>query len=368
LPILLVADSLESAFKNGGTTGSINLYHYTIDKQIEAKDAYATAIGGDLTYTTNNKKSFFASVGFHNSTPSFKSKNKDSTSLFSSENNAEELTVLSESFLAYNKGNSMLKVGNFLLDTPLINKTSARIIPWSFQGASLLLTNVFKSSLQLNYVTKMRENRSTKYTKQGATGDIGDGIAMIGFKHHPISPLDVHLYYYYAPSLYDSSFAQIDYKDNVINDSFLFCVGFQNIKTYDDRDANLLGLRTGIFTDTIDITLNYSKNSGSEKADAYGGFSKVYTASMISNGRGADATTWMLKTNFELALIKKQSSEFSVWLANLESDSSQHNSYYTHFRHNIDTSTKIFIRYEYRDFKDESLDTQYFRFITSYDF
>ncbi|MCW9026939.1 MAG: OprD family porin [Thiovulaceae bacterium] len=289
------------------------------------------------------------------------------TSLFNYDKNADALTVISESFMAYKTKDTILKVGNFLLNTPLMNKSSARIVPWSYQGASFVIKNIFKSSIQLSYVNKIRKYNSDKYIKQSLSGKIDDGVAMIGFKHHPIEPLDVHLYYYYAPSLYDSSFFQIDYKDNFINNELLFCLGFQNMKTYDNYDSDLTGLRTGIFTDNLDITLNYTKNSGVDKANGYGGLSKVYTASMISNGRGNNkAEALMLKANIEIEFIKKQSSEFSIWLADIDSKSSKYKSYYTHFRHNTNNFTTIYLRYEYQDFEDDSKDTHYLRFITTY--
>ena len=240
-------------------------------------------------------------------------------------------------------------------------------IPCGFSNCGKWRVTSVKSSIQLSFVNKIRNFASDKYTKQSVTGGIDDGIAMIGFKHHPIEPLDVHLYYYRAPSLYDSSFFQIDYKDNFINDKLLFCVGFQNIKTYDEMDVDLIGLRTGIFTDNLDITLNYTKNDGIDKADGYGGLSKIYTASMISNGRGENkAEAVMLKANIELELIKKQSSELSFWLADIDSKSSEYKSYYTHFRHNTNNFTTFYLRYEYQDFKDNDKDAHYLRFITTY--
>jgi hypothetical protein len=279
------------------------------------------------------------------------------------------LTAVSESYLAYNTKETFLKVGNFLLNTPLMNSSAGRIVPWSYQGASFVIKNLFKSSIQLNYINKMRKYTSDKYTDQSLAGKIDDGIAMFGFKHHPIEPLDVHIYYYNAPSLYDSSFVQIDYKDNFLNNDLLFCVGFQNLKTYDKQDVDLIGMRTGIFTDYLDMTLNYTKNKGVDKADAYGGLSKIYTASMIANGRGEDKPeTWMLKTNLFFELIDKHNTEFSVWLADIKSKSTQYKSYYGHIKHVTNYFAKFYIRYEFKDYEDKTKDTQYFRFITSFDF
>ncbi|WP_373070860.1 OprD family outer membrane porin [Sulfurimonas sp.] len=368
-PIIIFGDSLESAFKNSDITGNLTYFYYTIDKEDNTKDAYANALGGDLKLTTDSSNPIFATVGFHNSTPIVDHKNKKLTSLFNNDKDGNALTAVSESFLAYKTKDSIFKVGNFLLNTPLMNKSSARIVPWSYQGASFVINNIFKSSIQLNYINKMRKYTSDQYKDESLAGKIGDGITMIGFKHHPIEPLDVHIYYYNAPSLYDSYFFQIDYKDNFINNDLLFCVGLQNMKTYDHMDVDLIGLRTGIFTEHLDITLNYTKNDGVDKADGYGGLSKIYTASMISNGRGENKPeVFMLKTNFEFELISKHSSEFSVWLAKIDSKLTKYKSYYTHFRHNTDNFIKIYLRYEFQDYEDKTKDAQYLRFITSIDF
>jgi hypothetical protein len=89
---------------------------------------------------------------------------------------------------------------------------------------------------------------------------------------------------------------------------------------------------------------------------------------MITNGRASDTETWMLKTNIEFDIVKKHSTEFSIWLASLKSDTNEHNSYYTHIRHYTNDYTKIQLRYEYQDYEQENKDAHYFRFITSYDF
>ena len=104
------AGEFEHALKNGSVSGSLTMYHYDIEKQGTSSDAYATAFGGDLKYTTNGSKNFFATVGFHNSTPIFKDKNKVSTSLFNNDNDANELSTISESFLGYKTKNSVLKI------------------------------------------------------------------------------------------------------------------------------------------------------------------------------------------------------------------------------------------------------------------
>ena len=370
---LLDANSFDNAVKNGNATGNITLFYYNINKDNPVSDAYATALGGDLKYTTDSSKELFATISFHNSTPISKEKNKKSTSLFNNDNNAEALNVVGESFLGYKTKNSVIKAGNFLLNTPLLNKSSARIIPYSYQGVSYLVNNIFKSSIQLNYIDKIRAHTTDEYKDEAIDGNIKDGITMFGFKHHPINPLDVHIFYYYVPTLYDSSFAQIDYKDNFINNNLLFCVGLQHYKTFNDKkhykDVDLIGFRTGFFTDNLDITLNYTKNRGTSTAKGYGGLSKIYTRSMISNGRGADKPkTWMLKADLDLEVIKKQSTEFSLWLADIRSESKEYRSYYAHIQHRPNSSMKIFLRYEFLDYKQNSLDVEYLRFITSYDF
>lgn len=374
---ILNADDLSDIFKNGNTVANITFFHYTIDKEDDQKSAYSNAVGGGLKYTTDSSNSLFSSIGFHNSTPIFKSKHKELTSLFNNDKNGSQLSVLSESFLAYKTKNSIFKVGNFLLNTPLMNKDTTRVVPWSYQGISFVINDVFKSSVQINYIDKIRSNTSHIYKIESADGEINNGISMLGFKHHPLDSLDVQLFYYRAPDLYDSAFFQLDYKDAFTDDYTLFCVGLQYVKTsnYDNyiKDVDLIGLRAGVFTDNLDITLNYSKNNGeSGISKGYGGLSKIYTSSMIANGKGSyKPRTVSLKTNIDFELIEKQSSEFSIWLTNTKTHLSGGNDYnglYTHFKHYTNNFTKIYIRYEYLDFEDSELDAKYFRFITSYDF
>ncbi len=219
MPLLLSSSELESFFKNGTSVGNITLFHYTIDKENESNDAYATSIGGDIEYTTDNSKKFFASLGFHTSVPILKRKNEASTSLFNNDKNASALTAINESFIAYKTKRGVLKVGNFFINTPLLNQSSSRIVPWSYQGATYVINDFYKSSIQLSYIDKMRSYTSDKYKKETfKDGKFDDGITILGFKHHPQEFLDVNLYYYYVPSLYDSSFIQLDYRNHKISD------------------------------------------------------------------------------------------------------------------------------------------------------
>nr|WP_321265517.1 OprD family outer membrane porin [uncultured Sulfurimonas sp.] len=383
--VLTLSLAFMSAFASqslgGNVDAELKLFYYNIDKD---SDAYATALGGYLKYTTDTKEPLFASVRFHTSNPVGDNLNKTSTALFNNDKNGDALTTISESFIAYKTKSRVMKLGNFMLKTPLMNDDTTRIVPWSYQGFAYTGESIKNMKVQLYYIDKIRSFTSDSYKKESASGKFGDsGITMLSLHYNGINGLKAQSFYYYAPDLYSTFVGQVDYEISVDN-THLFCIGAQYFNSgnggkYAIRDAknggddiNLLALRSSIDAQNWTFSINYSQNFGeSGIVKGYGGLAKVYTTSMIANGRGNyKPETWMLKSSYNLP-FKSHESEVAFTFTNTKFHDSQgddFNAYYLHFKHYFTKEASIYLRYENLNYSTYKSDASYFRAIASYEF
>ena len=375
---------LSEAFTKGKVLGNITLFSYNIDREKEG-NANATALGGFLKYTIDDTNPLFASVRFHQSSSIGEHQNKEATQLFNNDKNASNLTVISESFIAYKYKDHLFRVGNMMLNTPMMNDDITRIVPWSYQGVALTSEILTDTKLQLNYISAIRENTSDKYKKESASGKFDKGISMLGVVYEGIEEFNIQSFYYYAPELYNTFIAQIDYQ-HVFNEDFLFCIGTQYFKSsnggkYNDTlsrdggdDIDLLALKTSIDGPKYNLALNYSQNFGlSGIVKGYGGLAKVYTTSMIANGRGNfKPETWMLKSRFDLDPFKYGQTELALWLTRTRVHDVRGNdfdAYYSHLRHYFNPDTSVYLRFESINYHNTQVnDTNHLRLITAYNF
>lgn len=380
--VLLVAEfDMVDAFREGAMHGQIKLYSFDVDRTSD-EDAYATALGGNLKYSTDTNKSIYGSVNFHTSQPVGYSKNRENTSLFNSDGNG--LTVNSEAYIGWQGRNRVLKIGNLRLNTPMMNDDTTRIVPWSFQGFAYTGDAGTDTKVQLNFIRQIRSHTSDEYKKESASGEIGSGITMLGFHYNGLKNLDLTSYYYYAPDLYSTFIVQADYK-LVIDSENLFCTSVQYFQSgnggkYAESenknggdDIDLIALKVSYDWDDWMISLNYSQNFGiSGIVKGYGGLSKVFTTSMVANGRGNyKPETWMLKTGYTLPVTDWGYSEVAATLTNTRTHDSRgddFDAYYMHWRQRFNVDTSLFVRFENIDYKDDKSDAKYFRVIAAYIF
>jgi hypothetical protein len=380
----LGADSkVEEAFANANVDAQLQLFYYNIDKKTDA-NADATAIGGYLKYTTDTQNPFFASVRFHTSNPVGNNLNKTKTSLFNNDKNGDSLNAISESFLAYKTKERIMRVGNVMLKTPMMNDDTTRIVPWSYQGFTYTGESIKDMKVQFYHIRAIRSFTSDAYKQESASGKFGDsGISMLSVHYNGINGLKTQAFYYYAPELYSTFVAQADYELSVSKNA-LFCAGAQYFKSGDGGkyalkenknggdDINLLALKTSVDTDDFTLSLNYSQNFGiSGIVKGYGGLAKVYTTSMIANGRGNyKPETWMLKSVYNLP-FESHNSEVAFRYTNTQVNDSRgtgFDAYYLHFKHYFSKEASIYLRYENLQYTNNTSDATYFRAIATYKF
>ena len=378
-------EKMMEIFAKGLVEGEVKLFYYNIQKDSK-EDAYATALGGYLKYTTSKDFPFYGSVRFHTSNPVGKSKNPQDTQLFDNDNDAGTLTVNSEAYLAYHSEERILKVGNLMLSTPMMNQDKTRIVPWSYQGAAYTGTAILHTKVQLYYINRIRSHTTSDYSKESASGDIGSaGITMLGLHYNGIRELELKSYFYYAPELYSTFIAQADYTHS-IDEYYYFCLGVQYFKSgnggkYVDTesrnggdDIDLIALRASFDTRSWMFSLNYSRNFGiSGIVKGYGGLSKVYTTSMIANGRGNyKPETWMLKIDYDLPPVLWGESDIALTLTDTRAHDERGDDFdaiYLHWRHQFNADAMLYLRYENLHYYTHDRGNEsFFRAIASYKF
>ncbi|SFZ98763.1 hypothetical protein MNB_SV-5-1436 [hydrothermal vent metagenome] len=366
------ASNMPEFITEGVVNSEVQYFYLETNKPGDGKpNSYANSLGGYFQYTTSKSHIFYASFKMYASIPMGGGSNRGATGLFTKPE-GDALLTSAEAYLAMNTPNGTVKVGNFMLNTPVMNIDPTRIVPWSYRGIGYEDSNIANTKLALYHITEVRDMYSNRYDKESASGDIGDsGITMASVKYTGISNLVLQTYYYYAPDLYDTFFAQADYAYG-LSDNNKLRFGIQYFGTLNGGenvgsktslmgadDAKLFGARVGYDSSNFDIYLNYSQNFGeSGLLKGYGGLTKAYTTSMIANGRrNYKPTAWMLKSNYVLPETSWGKTDLALNLTHVRTDmkaekSQDFDAIYMHIRNKFNKNDSVYLRYEYIDQKD----------------
>ena len=379
IPMFIVAESsIVKAFENSALHGQIKLFSYDQEKD---KDAYANAIGGHLKYSTDTSQMIYGTVRFHTSQPIGYSHNPEDTSLF--QDNGEALTVNSEAYIGWHAKGRVLKAGNLMLNTPMMNDDTTRIVPWSYQGMAYTGKAIPHSKVQLYHISQIRSFTSDTYTKESASGDIGSGITMLSICYDGLKDVKLQSFYYYAPDLYSTFIAQAEYNHVLDNDLLFFDIQYfksgnggkyaQTENKNGGDDIDLIAAKLEYNAVDWEVSLNYSQNFGvSGIVKGYGGLAKVFTTSMVANGRGNyKPETWMLKTAYDFPYGKWGESELAFTYTNTRTKDSRgddFDAYYFHWRHQFRIDSSLYVRYENLEYKNDKSDAKYLRIIAAYNF
>jgi hypothetical protein len=161
--------TLADAFKNGKATGELRAWYFDRDTGNANKATYAASDAGKgdanifntgvmLNYITDSLFGLKAGFTFQSSFAPFA--DDDAKNLFSKDEFGSG-SVLSEAYLEYTIGKTTAKVGRQFISTPLVNGSGSRMIKESFEGATVVNTDVPATTLVAGYVSKF-QGRSTK--------------------------------------------------------------------------------------------------------------------------------------------------------------------------------------------------------------
>ena len=165
------ADTLADAFKNGKVSGELKVWYF--DKDTEKLNSPTsptsvlkdTAKSGDILNTTvvlNYVTDAF--YGFNlgttiqaNAAPFVDEEGKEAykDDMYGSG------AVLSEAYLGYTLGKTNAKIGRQFISTPIVNGSGSRIVKESFEGATIVNTDLPATTLMAGYIDKFQGRTST---------------------------------------------------------------------------------------------------------------------------------------------------------------------------------------------------------------
>lgn len=142
------ADTLSDAFKEGKVNGQLKAYYRDFGG---AQDTSGFATGGELGYVTGTLNGFGAgftfqtshTLGLQNNNPA-----EVDTSVATSKSD------LSEAYLSYTLGKTIVKVGRQYIDTPLLSTSTSRMYNDIAEGATITNTSLSDTTLMAGVITK----------------------------------------------------------------------------------------------------------------------------------------------------------------------------------------------------------------------
>lgn len=165
------ADTLADAFKNGKVSGELKAWYF--DKDTEKLNSSTaptsvvkdTAKTGDilntaliLNYVTDTFYGFNVGATMQaNAAPFVDEEGKTAYK----DDMWGSGAVLSEAYLGYTIGKTNAKIGRQFISTPIVNGSGSRIVKESFEGATIVNTDVPSTTLIAGYVDKFQGRTST---------------------------------------------------------------------------------------------------------------------------------------------------------------------------------------------------------------
>lgn len=158
------ADSLSDAFKEGKLQGELKAYYYDRNwkgnTNVGAVNGNIVVLGAKLDYETAPLYNFKLGLGFQSSNTPWADKDGKEAYGTAAGPGTQDMwasgAVLSQAYIAYTIGKTTLKVGRQYIDMPLIGSAPSRLIVESFQGASIVNTDLPDTTLMAAYVNKFQ--------------------------------------------------------------------------------------------------------------------------------------------------------------------------------------------------------------------
>ena len=171
------ADTLADAFAKGKVSGELKAWYF--DRDIEGgSDADIINTGLMLNYVTDTLYGFYMGATFQSNFAPWA--DKDAKDLFVADMWGSG-AVLSEAYLGYKMKNTDIKIGRQFISTPLVNGSGSRFIKESFQGATIVNTDIPNTTLVAGYVNKFQGRTSRVGTlEEGDAPDFRSNAVFVG--------------------------------------------------------------------------------------------------------------------------------------------------------------------------------------------
>jgi hypothetical protein len=308
------ADTVKEALENGKVKGSIKAYYFQEDSDSTGRSSNLH-FGGLLNYETADFLGLRAGATFQVS--SIGDMHGDE-SIFKSDEDASG-SVLSEAFLEYTRSNTSVKIGRQFIGTPLLAGSGSRMVRQSFQGYTLVNTDIPDTKIVAAYADRFQkrtdgEGNPGKFTKSFNTNGALDGFTLengvytVYAENKSITNVTAQLQYLNAVDAFESYYADAAFdvgtKSNVV-------LKAQYIGTnYDDSttNGNFYAIRVSASYDYFNLKLSASQNPSNGDVESGVGYGADYalTASEIAGGYyayNANAKAYQINVGTTIARV-----------------------------------------------------------------
>jgi len=173
-------DTLKEFLKGGVFYGRLRLNSFLFNPESIGENHFAMGAGGSLIYKSAVFNGFSFTSGIYTtqniwhkeiSASNYRS-GKDTFSRYNlATDNSYNLTSMAQNYVQYQKGNNSLKLGHFLIESPLLKSNDTKMIPNSFEGAYAKIGAIPKTKVQMAYITKQKLRDHESFHHVLAYGD-----------------------------------------------------------------------------------------------------------------------------------------------------------------------------------------------------
>ncbi|WP_457748931.1 OprD family outer membrane porin [Sulfurimonas sp.] len=265
--------SINDAFKNGELEGHLRVaYIRQNNDATTTPNTYASALGGELKYETANYYHTSVAVSMFVSqkiSPLSGDFNKNKLNLDFFDSDGSSAAYLGEAYINYNHRNLDIRIGRQKLDTPLNDRDDIRMLPNTFEAATIGYGGIKDFVFMAGYITAWAGYDSgqdiSKFKDMPgeitATGEIGKYVILAGIMNKSIENLELQAWYYGFDKQADLVYFDAQYETAINNDT-LMSFGVQYAH-YQERsssmiDGNVYGGTLGIVYGVVGLNLAYN--------------------------------------------------------------------------------------------------------------
>ena len=266
-------DSVGEAFKEGKVEGHIRVAYINQNNDATTTpNTYATSLGGELKYETADFYHISAAVSMFVSqkvSPASGDFNQNELNLDFFDADGSSIAYLGEAYINYNHKNLDIRIGRQKLDTPLNDRDDIRMLPNTFEAATIGYGGIKDFVFMAGYITAWAGYDSgqdiSKFKDMpgeiAATGEIGKHVVLAGVMNKSITNLELQAWYYGFDKQADLAYFDAEY-EAAVNESSSLSLGAQYAH-YQERsssmvDGNVYGGTLGITYGALGINLAYN--------------------------------------------------------------------------------------------------------------
>jgi hypothetical protein len=326
------ADSLADAIGASKIDGNFRSYFNTRDYDVKT-DESALSVGGALRVNTGSINGFNLGLGFY-AAQDLGTNSSDAAKV--NKRLGSELEVLGEAYVNYTAGDTSVTVGRQKLNTPFANSGDAFIIPFSFEGTSIVYKGISNVILEVDYINSIKNRNSSTFTDVGtwtanrfsaeSSDSDSDSTIILGGTYTK-DALKVQVWYYDFDNMFNSTYLQANYALSAVGSTKPFVAvqygtqGESGDEILGEIKSSLLGIQAGVGFAQSKLTLAYntvSENSGAFKSGAFlapysYSTSPLFTNNMLQtfeNVDSGDAVKVTFNHSFAKVKLKASYAEF----------------------------------------------------------